>query len=273
MKIIAMLILGLLLIGCGKAEETSRIMDEAKIAFASKEYEKAEGILKLSMDESKEKEAGGLYAQVKAFREIKDRASSMDLADSLGNLSRETAVDGVFYILDNLKIIEQNKTESKLVTNETIKYVNEIRVFITELTDSYKEYINKGDIKNAEECFKYINKIDSYNLECLKDYELNIAEYEKLLKDAKKAKIDNSNSDGYTREEAYKIAKEKMGLSGIGDSMEGNPEPNKKIKDEECYFANTEFMVNGMPRLDQIYIGSKTLNVYSIDGTFTMSLK
>lgn len=50
--------------------------------------------------------------------------------------------------------------------------------------------------------------------------------------------------------------------------MGDEPERNKIIGDEECYFANIEFIVNGMPRVDQVYMGSKTLNVYSYDGEF-----
>jgi len=275
---ITILTLSLILVGCGKQEEPkrkeepNRVMEEAKIAFASKEYEKAEGILKLAADESKEKEARGLYSQVKAFREIQDRVSSMETADSLNNLSRNTAVEGLFLILDNLKVVEENKTESKLVTNELTKYITQVRVATTELIDSYKALIGKGDTENAEECLSYLNRINSYKLECFKDYKINIAEYEKLLKDAKEDKT-NGNNNGYTREEAYKIAKEKMGLSGIQDNAGGNPEPNKQIDNEECYFANIEFTVKGMPNFDQVYIGSKTLNVYSMDGTLRRNLK
>lgn len=188
MKIITILILSLLLISCGKAKESNRIMDEAKIAFASKEYEKAEGILKLAKDEKETKEASRLYEQVKAFREIEDRVSSMNLANSIGNLSRESAADGFVYVLDNLKIVEKNKTESKLVTDELSEYINEVRSNITELIKIFKNSVQEGDLENAERYFQYIRRIESYDLECLKDYEFNISEYEKLLKDAKTAK-------------------------------------------------------------------------------------
>lgn len=259
------------LIGCGQVDDNSRIMDEAKVAFASKEYEKAEGILKLAMDEKKDKEAEGLYNQVKAFREINDRISSMNLASSLGNLRRDTAVDGLFYILDNLKIIEENKTKSELVINELTKYVDEVKVSITELIGVYREYIYEADIKNAEEYLEYINKIKSYNLDCLKDYEFEIDKYEEALNKLKNDREDSTRE--YNREEAYKLAKEKMGLVGIRDSMGDEPEPNKVIGDEECYFANIEFTVNDISRVDQVYIGSKTLNVYSYTGEFRMNLK
>lgn len=276
-KIINVLILssllGLFLIGCGKHEETSRVMDEAKIAFASKEYEKAEGILKLAMDEKKGKEADRLYEQVKAFREIMDRVCSMNSADSIGNLSQDTGIDGLFHILKNLKIIEENKTESNLVTSELTKYVEEVRDAIGELTDLYKSYIYKGDIKNAEEYFTYMSRIDSYKLECLKEYGLNVDEYEKLLKEAKEVKASDSKESGYVREEAYKIAKEKMKLIGIQNTIDGDLEQDKTIEGENCYFANIEFIVNNMPRTDQIYIGSKTLNVYSFDGVLRTNLK
>lgn len=193
--------------------------------------------------------------------------------DSRGNLSYNNISSNIFFILDKLKIIEESKTESKLVKNELTKYVDKVNVEITELTNLYKEYIYNGDIKNAEECFKHIEKIDTYKLECLKENELRIAEYEELLKNAKKDKFNSSNSDGYTREAAYKIAKEKMGLLGVSDNIGGDKEPDENINDEECYFANIEFSVNGMPRLDQIYIGLKTLKVYSSDRTFRRSLK
>ncbi|MBU3203523.1 hypothetical protein [Clostridium algidicarnis] len=273
MKVITILTLSLLLISCGKAQDTNRIMDEAKIAFASKEYEKAEGILKLAMDEGKDKEASGLYSQTKAFREIGDRVSSMKSEDSRGNLSYNNISSNIFFILDKLKIIEESKTESKLVRNELTEYVDKVNIEIIELTNLYKEYIYNGDIKNAEECFKHIEKIDTYKLQCLKENGFKITEYEELLNNAKKDKLNSSNSDGYTREAVYKIAKEKMGLLGASDNMGGEKEPDKNINDEECYFTNIEFSVNGMPRLDQIYIGSKTLKVYSIDGTFRRSLK
>ena len=41
-KILGVTLCSLILIGCGGKKDDSRVMEEAKIAFASKEYEKAD---------------------------------------------------------------------------------------------------------------------------------------------------------------------------------------------------------------------------------------
>ncbi|HAX72341.1 MAG TPA: hypothetical protein DCY20_02320 [Firmicutes bacterium] len=80
----------------------------------------------------------------------------------------------------------------------------------------------------------------------------------------------------YTQEEAFAKAMEQMGLIGITDSLSDGEEsePNQVINNEYCYFANTEFMTSeGMPRVNQIYIGSISLNVYSVNGDYMLTLE
>lgn len=261
-KVLCIAISSLMLIGCGGSKkEDSRIMEEAKIAFASKEYDKAEGILKLAAEEKKDKEAKELYEQVKAYRAIVSKVDSLNIESNLFGISFEEAIKGLYSLYDNLKIIEENKTKSTLVTNELEKYIDEIRINTTELINLYNEYLRDKKIEKAKPVLEHIKTLENYKLEALSDYEFNIKELEKSLKEAEeKSKIDSSNVNGYSAKDIDKILQDRFSkIQGGGACIiEGQEEI---INGELCYEGNASW--NNGNRVRGFYVGSFSGKVYN----------
>ena len=260
-KILGVTLCSLILIGCGGKKDDSRVMEEAKIAFASKEYEKAEGILKLAMDEKKDKEADKLYEQVKAFRNIKGKIDSLNMEENFGFLSFDDAINGMYTLFEYFKIFDDKKTESTLVTSELTQYVDELKISLSELISMYNQYLFDYDIDKAKECLEHIKAFEGYKLGVLSDYDFNIKELEKTLKEyEEKSSIDSSNVNGYTREEIDSILKSRFGVySSVGIGLDEDLE--EIIQGELCYGGSASW--NNGNRVRGFYVGIFSGNIYN----------
>lgn len=109
----------LMITGCNKSESTfEKAMSEGKLAIASKEYEKAEGLFDLAIQENKEdKEANNLYNQTIMIIEAKELIESKKFKEAeskLNDLKRiNTSLDTLKKEADKLlaEISESLNTE------------------------------------------------------------------------------------------------------------------------------------------------------------------
>ena len=134
-KCIAIFLLSMLtLTGCGN-KTFDRSMEEGKIAIASKEYEKAEGMFSLALKENKnDKEASALHKQTEKLIELVNLKDEGKIDESLKNCEEiekiESDSDCVKKEARDLK-----QELSKDVSNEKIKEVKAKMVEIGELID------------------------------------------------------------------------------------------------------------------------------------------
>lgn len=248
------------LVGCGESGTGKRAIEEGKIAFASKEYDKAEGIFKLAISENGGKEAEALYNQIAAFRIIKDEISSTEFAETFGLISNSEVINSFFKILDNLKIIEENKAESTIVIDELADIYVDVKESIIELLTTYQEYVSDLDIQSATEYLDYINRIASYNFEFLEDNQLDVKFYEGLLEDAKVSLDESVNSgEGYTKEAIDSVLNERFGGSDTsGASLSENI---TTMNGEPCYEGQAFW--NSGNRIRNFYVGTVTGSIYN----------
>lgn len=196
---------------------------------------------------------------------------------------------------------EQNKSDSNGKssnnkngnTDDKTKQINQINMYIIEVKKFYnnKQYIQcikyiENKFGENFDKFKYITKDQITELKDLKA-KCKIAEKNESTKSNDISSKSNSSKNNdtknnsskkkiYSREEAYKIAKDVMKLVSISqkDYDDTTEEPDINKNGELCYHAYVSYMTGaGQPRLDEVYIGSETLNVYSINGDFLRCLK
>lgn len=133
-----------LLTGCGN-KTFDKAMKEGKLAMASKEYEKAEGMFSLAIEEKKEdKEANALYDQIQKLIE------SMKLKE-------EGKIEEVVVICDDIEKIESEsdivKKEAKILKEECNKELEmneEEQKMVEQSLIEAEELINNGKYSDAK---------------------------------------------------------------------------------------------------------------------------
>ena len=133
-----------LMTGCGN-KTFDKAMDEGKLAIASKEYEKAEGMFSLAIEEKKDdKEANALYNQIQKLIEAM-------------KLKEEGKVEEVVALCDDIEKIESEseaiKKEANILKEECnteLKQIEEeIKVVESSLIEA-EELINNGKYSDAK---------------------------------------------------------------------------------------------------------------------------
>lgn len=196
--ILMVLILGIMVVGCNKAEswsisqEYKDAMSKGKSNVIEEEYDKAIDYFKLALEFKKDDtEAKNLIKQLNLLVEAKD--------------SEE---DGAYFLqLEKIDKINEIKTETDVVKDKANEYKKTVLKNIDDSIDSFEEEINDGKYKSAqkdledtiEECKKSESlkeRLDKCN-ELLKTYKekKEVEEQAKKQAEQKQQVASHSNSN------------------------------------------------------------------------------
>lgn len=184
-KYIAMLLLSILVLtGCGN-KTVDRIMEEGKISVANKEYEKAEGMFSLALEENKnDKEASALHRQIEKLIEAINLREESKIEESLKICNEiekiESDSDCIKKEVINLKKQLSKDTRELNITNNSDGKENQIISKEAQIDQSLEAIDISVDFENkklkAEEVLtKGLGFLRYYNIliEDLRSYNIN----------------------------------------------------------------------------------------------------
>lgn len=194
----------LMFTGCSKNESTfDKAMSEGKLAIASEEYEKAEGMFNLALDEKKDnKEAKALYEQTSKyieatkFKDEKELDKAIDLCSQIEVIKSESTA-----VIDKAKVLKEE------LLNLNKDYIDSINKSISEAEslienkkyNEAKEILNKllEDINNNDKFSEQIKKINNLIETCSTSIELQKKEEQEVAKQEsiKVNKSENKNKN------------------------------------------------------------------------------
>lgn len=159
--ILMVLILGIMVVGCNKAEsgsiskEYKDAMSKGKSNVIEEEYDKAIDYFKLALESKKDDtEAKNLIEQLNLLVEAKDSEEH-----------------GAYFLqIEKIDKINEIKTETDVVKDKANEYKKTVLKNIDDSIDSFEEEINDGKYKSAqkdiedtiEECKKVIVLMNSW---------------------------------------------------------------------------------------------------------------
>lgn len=190
----------LIFTGCSKNESTfEKAMSEGKLAIASEEYEKAEGMFKLALNEKKnDTEVNALYEQTSKYIEATKLKDKKEFDKSIDLCSQIEAIKSEY-----TAIVDKSKVLKEELLNLNKEYINSINQSISEAEslienkkyNEVKEISNKllEDINNNDKFSEQINKINTLIDTCNTSIELQKKEEQEAAK-KESIKVDKSEN-------------------------------------------------------------------------------
>ena len=223
--ILMVLILGIMVVGCNKAETSEQskgisqeykdAMSKGKSNVIEEEYDKAIDYFKLALESKKDDtEAKNLIKQLNLLVEAED--------------SEEHGA--YFFQIEKIDKINDIKTETDVVKDKANEYKKTVLKNIDDSIDSFEEEINDGKYKSAqkdiEDTIEECKKSDSLNEqldrcnELLKTCKEKKKEAEEQAKKEAEAKKSSSSEESFTRADSKRILEREFGMKEYNESKD-----------------------------------------------------